>query len=64
MRPYPKFLSASLLVFCFAVFAAAQEPKLNPSRVSGQLGDMDVWIATFRDSEDNLMALMSRTPRK
>jgi len=34
MRQYLQFSSASLLVFCFAVFAAAQEPKLNPSRVS------------------------------
>ena len=144
MRQYLQFSSASLLVFCFAVFVAAQEPKLNPSRVAqiaiktkdlaratafyrdtiglkvlisnslvsvldcggmtlllganepesrvyfdvddiqkavaalssrgvkieakpsivGQLGDRDVWIAAFRDSEDNIMALMSRTPRK
>jgi hypothetical protein len=32
--------------------------------IVGLLGDMDVWIAAFRDSEDNIMALMSRTPRK
>ena len=31
--------------------------------VVGQLGGMDIWIASFRDSEDNVMALMSRTPR-
>jgi hypothetical protein len=37
--------------------------EATPSIV-GQLGDMDVWIAAFRDSEDNIMALMSRTLRK
>ena len=37
--------------------------EAKPSIV-GQLGDTDVWIAAFRDSEDNIMALMSRTPRK
>jgi predicted enzyme related to lactoylglutathione lyase len=37
--------------------------EAKPSIV-GQLGDVDVWIAAFRDSEDNIMALMSRTPRK
>ena len=30
--------------------------------VVGQLGKMDVWIAIFRDSEENLMALRSMTP--
>ena len=35
----------------------------KPSIV-GQLGDMDVWIAAFRDSEYNTMALISGTPRK
>ena len=32
-------------------------------RVVGQLGDVDVWIAIFKDSEDNSMGLMSKTPR-
>jgi len=29
----------------------------------GQLGNMDVWIAAFKDSEDNLVGLMSKKPR-
>lgn len=37
--------------------------EAKPSIV-GQLGSADVWIAVFRDSEDNMMALMSQTPRK
>jgi len=32
--------------------------------VVGQLGNMDIWIAIFKDSEDNAMGLMSRTPHK
>ena len=31
--------------------------------VVGQLGDQDIWVAIFRDSEDNLMGLMSRVMR-
>jgi methylmalonyl-CoA/ethylmalonyl-CoA epimerase len=30
--------------------------------VVGQLGKMDVWIAIFRDSEENLMSLKSTIP--
>ena len=29
----------------------------------GQLGNLDVWIAAFKDSEDNLVGLMSKKPR-
>ncbi len=29
----------------------------------GQLGNLDVWIAIFNDSEDNSMGLMSKKPR-
>jgi methylmalonyl-CoA/ethylmalonyl-CoA epimerase len=32
-------------------------------RIVGQLGNVDVWIAIFRDSEDNMMGLMSKKPR-
>ncbi|PYS25753.1 MAG: glyoxalase [Acidobacteria bacterium] len=32
--------------------------------IVGQLGNQDVWVAIFRDSEDNLVGLISRTPRK
>jgi methylmalonyl-CoA/ethylmalonyl-CoA epimerase len=32
-------------------------------RIVGQLGDVDVWIAIFKDSEDNMMGLMSKKPR-
>lgn len=35
----------------------------KPNRV-GSLGDVDVWIAIFRDSEENMMGLRSMTPRK
>ena len=35
----------------------------KPNKV-GVLGDVDVWIAAFRDSEENLMGLRSMTPRK
>ncbi|SRR5258706_9587411 len=31
--------------------------------VVGQLGNLDVWIAIFKDSEDNSMGLMSKKPR-
>jgi predicted enzyme related to lactoylglutathione lyase len=31
--------------------------------IVGQLGNVDVWIAIFKDSEDNSMGLMSKTPR-
>lgn len=34
----------------------------KPNKV-GQLGQLDVWIAIFRDSEDNLMGLRSMVPR-
>jgi methylmalonyl-CoA/ethylmalonyl-CoA epimerase len=33
------------------------------AHIVGQLGNMDVWIAIFKDSENNSMGLMSRTPR-
>jgi methylmalonyl-CoA/ethylmalonyl-CoA epimerase len=29
----------------------------------GQLGNLDVWIAAFKDSEDNVVGLMSKKPR-
>ena len=32
--------------------------------VVAKLPDRDVWIAILRDSEDNLLALMSEVPRK
>ena len=32
--------------------------------IVGQLGNQDVWVAIFQDSEDNLVGLVSRTPRK
>ena len=35
----------------------------KPNKV-GSLGDVDVWIAIFRDSEENMMGLRSMTPRK
>jgi len=35
----------------------------EPNKV-GSLGDVDVWIAIFRDSEENMMGLRSMTPRK
>ncbi len=35
----------------------------KPNKV-GSLGDVDVWIAAFRDSEENIMGLRSMTPRK
>lgn len=35
----------------------------KPNKV-GSLGDVDVWIAIFRDSEENQMGLRSMTPRK
>jgi predicted enzyme related to lactoylglutathione lyase len=31
--------------------------------IVGQLGNVDVWIAIFNDSEDNAMGLMSKKPR-
>jgi methylmalonyl-CoA/ethylmalonyl-CoA epimerase len=36
--------------------------EAKPS-IIGQLGDMDIWLAIFKDSEDNLMGLISRKPR-
>ena len=30
----------------------------------GQLGNMDVWIAAFKDSEDNVVGLMSKKPSR
>jgi hypothetical protein len=33
----------------------------KPNKV-GKLGNVDVWIAIFRDSEENLMGLRSMTP--
>jgi predicted enzyme related to lactoylglutathione lyase len=35
----------------------------KPNKV-GSLGDVDVWIAIFRDSEENMMGLRSMTPKK
>jgi predicted enzyme related to lactoylglutathione lyase len=35
----------------------------KPNKV-GSLGDVDVWIAVFRDSEENMMGLRSMTPKK
>src|SRR5262245_45934316 len=35
----------------------------KPNKV-GSLGDVDVWIAVFHDSEENMMGLRSMTPRK
>ena len=35
----------------------------KPNKV-GSLGDVDVWIAIFRDSEENMMGLRSMAPRK
>ncbi|MCI0666122.1 MAG: hypothetical protein L0220_34145, partial [Acidobacteria bacterium] len=32
----------------------------KPNKV-GRLGDVDVWITIFRDSEDNMMGLRSMT---
>ena len=32
--------------------------------IVAKLPDRDVWLAIFRDSEDNLLALMSEVPRK
>jgi predicted enzyme related to lactoylglutathione lyase len=34
----------------------------KPNKV-GSLGAMDVWIAIFRDSEENMMGLRSMTPK-
>ncbi|MBO0856987.1 MAG: VOC family protein [Chloracidobacterium sp.] len=35
----------------------------RPNKV-GSLGDVEVWIAVFLDSEDNMMGLRSMTPKK
>src|SRR5215510_16408828 len=35
----------------------------KPTKV-GSLGEVDVWIGIFRDSEENMMGLRSMTPRK
>lgn len=35
---------------------------IDPPRVIAQMADRDVWLAAFRDSEDNLLALMSEVP--
>jgi predicted enzyme related to lactoylglutathione lyase len=44
---------------------SSREVKIqNKPHIVGQLGDQDVWVAIFRDSEDNLVGLMSRVPRK
>ena len=34
------------------------------AHIVGQLGNQDVWIAIFRDSEDNMLGLLSRVARK
>jgi predicted enzyme related to lactoylglutathione lyase len=36
---------------------------IGPPQVVARLPDHDVWLAEFRDSEDNVLALMSETPR-
>ena len=35
----------------------------EPPRVIAPLGDRDLWLAAFRDSENNRLALMSEVPR-
>jgi hypothetical protein len=35
----------------------------KPNKV-GSLGDVDFWIAIFRDSEENMMGLSSMAPWK
>lgn len=35
---------------------------VEPPHVVARLPDRDVWLAEFRDSEDNVLALMSETP--
>jgi methylmalonyl-CoA/ethylmalonyl-CoA epimerase len=60
---------ASILYFLVDDIARAHEVLtsrgvvfVQKPHIIAKLPDRDVWIATMRDSEDNLMALMSEPP--